>query len=212
MINTIFLGAPGVGKGTVAVIIAKKFNLAHVSTGNLFRQEIASASELGLKIKSLVESGSYVEDAITNEVVKKALSKLQAEGKSFILDGYPRTLNQVQFLESLEEQGIFIKQAIALEAPEQVILERLTGRRNCPKCQRNYHISFSPSKNGELCENDNTKLVQRKDDEPSSIKHRLEVYAKQTMPLMNFYKSKGLLSTYNANKSPDECANDIIND
>lgn len=208
MINMIYLGAPGVGKGTIASVVAKKQGVIHLSTGNLFRNEIAQATPLGLQIKALVEGGSYVDDSITNQLVLQATTKLIESNHSFILDGYPRTLNQAEFLKN----NVQITQAILLDAPQDVILERLSGRRNCPTCNRNYHIKFSPSKNGLYCEDDQTLLIQRKDDLPQSIIKRLKTYETQTLPLIKYYKDANLLSTYNANQSPEKTAQQIIKD
>ncbi|MDJ1645806.1 adenylate kinase family protein [Mycoplasma phocimorsus] len=200
MINLIFLGAPGVGKGTAANLLAQEIDAVHLSTGNLFRQEIASNSQLGLAIKQIVETGDYVSDDITNEVVFKKTFQLTKNKKSFILDGYPRTLNQSVYLSSLEQHGININFVILLIAPDDVILNRLSGRRTCPKCGRSYHIEFSPSKNGELCEKDNTKLIQRSDDSVDAIKTRLQIYKELTLPLVEYYKNNNKLVTIDSNQ------------
>lgn len=201
MINLIFLGAPGVGKGTAANALAQEIDAVHLSTGNLFRQEIASNSSLGNAIKQIVEKGDYVSDDITNEVVFKKTLQLTKEAKSFILDGYPRTLNQSIYLSSLEQYGINIDFVILLNAPDDVILKRLSGRRTCSKCGKSYHIDFSPSKNGELCEDDDAKLIQRSDDSLQAIKTRLQVYKELTLPLVEYYKNNNKLVTIDSNQS-----------
>ncbi|WP_331696790.1 nucleoside monophosphate kinase [Mycoplasmopsis agalactiae] len=203
--NLVFMGPPGVGKGTVASIIAKEYGLVHLSTGNIFRAEIASASELGKKISSIVESGGYVPDDITNEIVAKALENYNKSGKIVILDGYPRTLMQVEFLDSLP---YFKYEVIELRANEDLILKRLSGRRFCPNCKAGFHIDFMPSSKGNICDKCGTELITRKDDSPVSIKNRLKVYKEQTGPLLEHYKNK--IHVFDADSDPKVLADLIV--
>ncbi|QSF13902.1 nucleoside monophosphate kinase [Mycoplasma sp. Mirounga ES2805-ORL] len=205
-INIVFLGSPGVGKGTVAGNIADNENIIHLSTGSIFRAEIASQSELGKKISAIVSSGKYVTDEITNEIVRKKLIELNKENKSVILDGYPRTLDQAEFLDSLD---FFKYRVIELVAPEDLIMKRLNGRRSCPKCKKGFHIEFMPSKNGERCDNCNTKLITRADDSIESIKVRMSVYNEQTKPLLDYYKNKNNLTVFDASGKVEDIASNI---
>ncbi|TQF49205.1 adenylate kinase family protein [Mycoplasmopsis bovis] len=204
--NLVFMGPPGVGKGTVASIIAQEYGLVHLSTGNIFRAEIASASELGKKVSSIVESGGYVPDDITNEIVTRALENYNKSGKIVILDGYPRTLSQVEFLDSLP---YFKYEVIELRASEELILKRLSGRRFCPNCKASFHIDFMPSSKGNICDKCGTPLITRKDDSPESIKNRLMVYKEQTGPLLDYYKNK--VYVFEANNDPKALADLIVN-
>ena len=204
--NLIFMGPPGVGKGTVAKVIAAKYNYIHLSTGEMFREEIASKSELGLKIAAIVEGGHYVPDEITNEIVKKKILSLLKENKRVILDGYPRTINQSEFLDSIKE---FEYEVVELSAPEELIFNRLSGRRSCPKCKAGYHIIFIPSAKGEYCKKCDAKLIQRKDDTLENIKIRQEVYRTQTAPLIDYYQKKNKLHLFDASGEADNIAKDI---
>ncbi|CAM9142078.1 nucleoside monophosphate kinase [Mycoplasma marinum] len=207
MINKfIFLGPPGVGKGTLASKLSEEKGIKHISTGDIFRAEIKNKTELGLKVVDITSRGEYVPDEITNEIVKNVLTSKEIKDSGFLLDGYPRTINQAQFLidEDLQPQ-----KAILLEASTEVIIERLSGRRACTKCKQNYHIKYKQPKQENICDNDGETLVQRADDMPESIKKRLEVYEKQTKILIDFYKKQGILIKFNAEKKPNEIFEDI---
>ncbi|MGV2393863.1 UNVERIFIED_CONTAM: nucleoside monophosphate kinase [Campylobacter lari] len=203
--NIVFMGPPGVGKGTVAALIAEKTGLTHLSTGSIFREEIASKSELGLKVMQIVESGGYVPDEITNEIVFNKIKSLQAHGQGVLLDGYPRTVDQGHFLDSIED---FKYSIVELEAPQDLILRRLSGRRSCPKCKTSYHIEFMPSAKGDKCEKCDTLLITRADDTIENIKTRQEIYIKQTEPLLTYYRDK--IHVFNATGTPEEISNAII--
>lgn len=203
----IVFGPPGVGKGTLASLVSQKYGFEHISTGNIFRSQISSNSELGIKLKEIVESGGYVPDSITNEIVKKTLADLEKEQKSYILDGYPRTLNQIEFLFSLnkaQEYSVWF-----LEAPNEIILKRLSGRRICPSCNAQYHIYFKKSKLDTKCEIDQSELIQRKDDQESSIIKRLEIYEKQTNSLKKYFKELGILVEIDASKDREEILKEL---
>ncbi|WP_373422783.1 adenylate kinase family protein [Mycoplasma tauri] len=205
--NLIFMGPPGVGKGTIAAIIANEYQLVHLSTGNVFRAEISSKSELGLKVAKIVESGGYVPDDITNEIVKKALDFYSSQGKIVILDGYPRTISQSEFLDSIPN---FNYEVIELHAPDDLILKRLNGRRFCPNCKASFHVDFMPSTKGNYCDKCDSELITRKDDSLESIKKRQEVYKSQTEPLLNYYSKKGNIHTFDASGNAENTAHLIV--
>ncbi|WBP84056.1 adenylate kinase family protein [Mycoplasmopsis edwardii] len=205
--NLIFMGEPGAGKGTVAEIISNKTNLVHLSTGNIFRNEIKNKTELGKKIQYYVNSGGYVPDEVTNEIVLNAIQKLKAENKYFILDGYPRTIAQAEFLNSLKE---FSFKVIQLSVPHDVIIERLSGRRLCNKCGTGYHVKFKQPKVEGICDLDQTPLIQREDDNPEKIKNRLKIYQEQTQPLLDYYAKKGELITITALENPDTVSEKVL--
>lgn len=205
--NLIFMGAPGAGKGTVASILANQTNLVHLSTGNIFRNEIKNQTELGKQVEYYVNSGGYVPDSVTNNIVLNAINKFKAEGKYFILDGYPRTKEQAEFL---NQQKDFSFKIIKLDVPNEVIIERLSGRRLCKKCGTSYHISFKPPKVSGLCDLDNQKLIIREDDKPDKINNRLKIYEEQTKPLLDFYQNQGHLINISATLSPDEVSQKVL--
>ena len=197
-------GPPGVGKGTISKLLEEKFGYKHISTGDIFRDEIRSGSELGQKIKAIIEAGELVPDEIVFEIVKKMLDKLFKEHKVVILDGYPRTVKQAELLEKYRSEKGIKMCIVNLDMNRDVLMERLLGRRVCPKCKANYNVAnidkvvdgiryyFPPlaPKHDEICDNCGTKLEKRKDDTPETIKKRLEVYDEETKPVLNFYDGK----------------------
>lgn len=185
----ILLGAPGAGKGTQAEQISKKLNVPSISTGFIIRQAIADKTEIGVMAKDLIDKGQLLPDDV---VIKLLLERIKSDDckNGYILDGFPRTIAQA---EALEELGISIDKVIDLELADDVIIERLSGRRECSECGRTYHITNNkPSVEGK-CDSCGGALVHRKDDKPETIKNRLAVYHKQTEPLKAFYKERGLL-------------------
>lgn len=178
----ILLGAPGSGKGTLAKKITAEFGLPQISTGDLFRAIVKENSPLAIKVKQIMESGALVPDEITIEIVKDRITKPDCK-KGFILDGFPRTVAQAEALEKISS----IDGVILVELSNDIIIERLSARRTCPKCGEIY--STFDYKN-EMCSKCNTKLIQRDDDKPETIRLRLEVYDKNTAPLINFYSDK----------------------
>lgn len=190
----ILLGAPGSGKGTVAEKLEKDFNLKHLSAGELLREEVKKETTIGKDIKKIIEKGNLVPDQFVVELIK-----LEVKGKDgYILDGFPRSIKQA---EAIEEQEI--DAAIYLEVPEEVIVERLSGRRVCETGEHGYHIKYLPPKKEGICDHDGTKLVRRKDDDPEIIKERFSVYHKTTEPLVSHYKDKGILKTVDGSLSPE---------
>src|SRR3989344_716722 len=192
--NLIFLGAPGTGKGTIAAKIAAEHKFTHIAPGDLFRAEVKKGSELGKKVKSLIDAGSLVPDEITNAIVKQHI------GKNTIFDGYPRTIIQAEALDTYAK----IDSVILFDMSEQAIIERLAGRRVCPKCGAIYHLKTILPKHTGLCDKCNSKLIQRDDDKPEVIKNRFRVYTEQTLPLVDYYKKKKLSKTVDASGTPEE--------
>jgi adenylate kinase len=188
--NIIFLGAPGTGKGTISSELQNAIPIKHISTGDIFREEIKNETTLGLKIKEIVASGSYVTDDITNEVVKKTVTELKASNTNYILDGYPRTVEQADFLVNLNQDDFIV---ILLELSEEKIVARLSQRLFCSKCKKTYNNSSMKSAKHPYCELDNTLLITRADDEPQAIIKRLQVYNDQTKVLIDYYKNKSML-------------------
>ncbi len=185
----ILLGAPGAGKGTQAEQISLKLDIPSISTGFIIRQAIADKTEIGIMAKDLIDKGQLLPDDV---VIKLLLERIKSDDckNGYILDGFPRTIAQA---EALEEHGIKIDKVVDIDLPDDIIVERLSGRRECSECGRTYHISHNkPSVEGK-CDSCGGELVRRKDDEPETIKNRLAVYHKQTEPLIAFYKERGLL-------------------
>ena len=195
----VFLGPPGAGKGTVAAKISAKYNIPHISTGELFRNNIKNKTELGRKVSRILESGDLVPDEITIEIVKQRLSEPDA-ATGFILDGFPRTITQAEALKSFADLDMVLN----FECGKEEIIRRLTGRRQCPECGRIYHIEFMPPQKEGICDDDGAELITRSDDKIDSVENRLVVYNKSTEPLINWYKEEGLLTNINAELSPEE--------
>lgn len=195
--NIIFLGAPGTGKGTISAELSKVIDIQHISTGDIFRAEIKNKTELGLKIEAIVASGAYVTDDITNEVVKKKVTELKLSNVNYILDGYPRTVDQANFLANLNQDPFIV---ILLELSEEKIVERLSQRLFCSICKRTYNNSSMKSKKHPYCELDDNLLITRPDDEPQAIIKRLQVYNDQTKVLIDYYKNKSMLFTISSDQ------------
>ncbi|WP_237077108.1 adenylate kinase [Mycoplasma phocoenae] len=208
-LNLIFLGAPGAGKGTIAKELVKNNQYFQLSTGDMFREQIKAKTPLGLKVIDITSRGQYVSDDITNELVQNKLQTLTKDNQKYILDGYPRTIAQVEFLETLEFTKI--DYVVLLEIEDQVIIDRISKRRVCPNCSATYHLESKPSKDGIHCDFDQTELIQRKDDQSDVVLDRLKVYNEQTKPLIDFYEQKGNLLRVNANQNINKVYNDVIN-
>lgn len=186
----ILLGAPGAGKGTQAQMICEKYQIPQISTGDIIREALSNGSEVGQKAKSFIEKGALVPDEVVIEMVKQRLS--QADCKNgFVLDGFPRTIPQA---DALDEMGVSIDNVVEISVAEEEIVKRISGRRTCKKCGASYHTEFKPSSKGDICEKCDTPLVIRKDDNPESVKTRLEEYRSKTQPLKDYYEEKGKLT------------------
>ena len=194
MINLI-LGAPGSGKGSMATLLQKEKGVKHVSTGDILRQEIASQSALGKKVKAIIDAGDLVDDNTMAEIISSTLSK--DKEATYLLDGFPRTLNQAKLLEEMSPVG----SVIFLDVSAEIVTKRILGRRICPSCQATFNIFFSPPKSEDRCDDCNSILDQRSDDNEKSIKHRLDVYNENISGIRDFYKQKGKFKTINGEDS-----------
>jgi adenylate kinase len=190
----ILLGPPGAGKGTQAKLLASELGIPHISTGDMFRDHKARGSELGKQIQAIMDAGGLVTDDVTNAMVKERLARPDVAG-GFILDGYPRTTAQAEYLEELlRSMGRSITRALSYDVPEEALVERLSGRRSCPRCGAVYHVSQSPPRQDGYCDHDDAGLVQRDDDRPEAVKKRLQEYTAKTEPLRRFYAARGALA------------------
>ncbi|TQS76053.1 adenylate kinase [Ornithinibacillus gellani] len=207
--NLILMGLPGAGKGTQAEKINEEYNIPHISTGDMFRLAIKEGTPLGKKAKEFMDQGALVPDEVTIGIVKERLSKDDCK-QGFLLDGFPRTIAQAEALdELLSELGTSIDHVIHVDVPENVLVDRLTGRRVCPTCGATYHVMYNPPKQEGICDRDGSKLIQRDDDTAETVKNRLAVNIEQSQPLLDFYQNKGYLVTVDGNKDIDVVFKDI---
>lgn len=201
--KTILLGAPGAGKGTQAKRLAEKYNIPHISTGDIFRANIKNQTPIGVVAKSYIDKGQLVPDEVTVEIVKQRLQEEDAQ-KGYLLDGFPRNIFQAQELDKFSN----VEKVIDISVDLNKLLQRITGRRVCPKCGESYHVTML---NGStVCSRCGGELVQRPDDNEETVKSRLEVYQKQTAPLIEYYKNAGKLVTVDGDKQIDEVFNSIV--
>lgn len=206
----LLFGPPGSGKGTQSELLVENKSFVHLSTGDLFRENIKKGTTVGLEAKALIDAGNLVPDNITVEMLKQAIEALP-EGKNFILDGFPRNLNQAELLEALSEELKFTVEAVVfLEVPDKVLFERLTGRRICRSCGSVYHMQFSPPQKEGVCDACGGELYQRKDDSSEVIGNRLETYAENTLPVKNFYEKLGKLHICPGEGSPEDIQKRIL--
>lgn len=206
----VFLGAPGAGKGTQAADVARKLNMVHISSGDLFRQALGKGTELGKKAKSYMERGELVPDEVTTQMVLERLAVPDC-ARGVILDGFPRNLAQAQSLDkALKQQKKDVDKVILLEVSDEELIKRLSGRRICRNCQAVYHIMNSPPKVAGKCDKCGGELYQRTDDNVETIKNRLEVYAAQTAPLIDYYRKQGKLTEVRGEGGVDVVSGKII--
>lgn len=195
--RVVLMGPPGVGKGTQAVQLKSLLGVPHVSTGDILRASMQEGSALGKKVKGFVDSGQLVPDDLMGDLIAERLGRQDAAA-GFVLDGFPRTLEQVSILESvLQRLGLALDRVLIMMAPEAEIVRRLSGRRTCPKCGSVFHLESRPPKAPGVCDACGSALVQRKDDTEEVIRERLRVYASQTVPVAEAYRAKGLLVEVN---------------
>jgi adenylate kinase len=199
----ILLGPPGAGKGTQAKLLSTELRVPHISTGDMFRDHKARGTEIGKKVQAIMDAGGLVTDDITNAMVKERLSRPDV-APGFILDGYPRTTAQAEFLDQiLRSLGRSITRCLSYEVAEEMLVERMSGRRSCPKCGTVYHVSQNPPKRDGYCDRDGAGLVQREDDKPATVRKRLQEYAAKTEPLRRFYREKDLLTDIEGVGTPE---------
>ncbi len=204
----ILLGPQGSGKGTQAKLISKKFNIPHISTGDIFRKNIKEETELGKEVTSYLNSGKLVPDELTNKLVESRIKEDDCKN-GFILDGFPRNIKQAEFLNSVTD----IDYAVDVEIPDEEVVFRLEGRRNCSNkgCGAIYNLNTSPKpKENNTCDKCSSDLFQRDDDKPEAIKKRLEIYHEQTSPLIDYYDKKGILIIIDGSRSIEEVSQDIF--
>lgn len=207
--NIILMGLPGAGKGTQASEIIKKYPIPHISTGDMFRAAIKNNTELGQKAKSFMDNGELVPDEVTIGIVRERLLEEDAK-KGFLLDGFPRTVEQAVALnEMLAEAGRKIEAVVNIDVQEEELMNRLTGRRICETCGTTYHLVFNPPKVEGICDIDGGKLYQRADDNPETVRNRLDVNIKQTKPLIDFYSNQGVLFNVDGSNDIKEVTADV---
>ncbi|HHW39829.1 MAG TPA: adenylate kinase [Syntrophomonadaceae bacterium] len=193
----LIMGPPGAGKGTQAARIAEYCNVPHISTGDIFRAAIKAGTELGMKLKGYLDAGQLVPDAVTIEVIKERLKEPDCSG-GFLLDGFPRTIPQAEALDRmLGDLGVRLSAVLNIAVSPEALLQRLTGRRICRKCGTPYHVVFNPPAVPGVCDRCGGELYQRSDDSEETVRERLEVYTKQTAPVLEYYRKQGLLKEIN---------------
>ena len=206
----IMLGAPGAGKGTQAKMIAEKYSIPHVSTGDIFRANIKNGTELGKQAKEYMDAGKLVPDELTVKILLDRVAQDDCKD-GYVLDGFPRTIPQAEVLEdALNKLGDKIDYAINVDVPDENIVRRMSGRRACLKCGATYHIEHIPPKQEGICDTCGSELVLRDDDKPETVLNRLKVYHEQTQPLIDFYTERNVLKTVDGTKDMKDVFADII--
>lgn len=206
----IMLGAPGAGKGTQAKMIADKYSVPHVSTGDIFRANIKNGTELGMEAKKYMDQGLLVPDELTVKILLDRVAQEDCKN-GYVLDGFPRTIPQAKVLDGeLEKLGESIDYAIDVDVPDENIVNRMSGRRACLSCGATYHIAHVPPKQEGICDRCGKELVLRDDDKPETVKNRLEIYHEQTQPLIDFYTEKGVLKTVDGTVPMNEVFEAIV--
>ena len=206
----VMLGAPGAGKGTQADMIAQKYDIPHISTGDIFRANLKNGTELGLKAKTYMDAGQLVPDELTCDLVVDRIAQDDC-AKGYILDGFPRTIPQAEFFTAaLAARNERVDYAIDVEVPDENIVNRMSGRRACPVCGAAYHMVYIPPKQEGVCDNCGAALIQRNDDKPETVLNRLKVYHDQTQPLIDYYTEMGVLKGVDGTKDMKEVFADIV--
>lgn len=199
----VFLGLPGAGKGTQASMVCQRFAIPHISTGDMLRAAIANGTETGLKAKVFMDKGQLVPDEVLIEMVRERLNEKDCE-KGFLLDGFPRTVDQAEALQSIAAPDVVVNVDVA----DEKLLDRLTGRRVCEKCGESFHVAKIGD--AKTCSHCGGMLIQRDDDKPATIRNRLDVYHRQTAPLIDYYRGKGTLRTVDGDQTPEKVFEAIL--
>jgi adenylate kinase len=203
-LNLILIGPPGAGKGTQAERLVEDFDLPYYATGDILRAAVKEESDLGKEAKSYMDKGDLVPDELICKVIMERIDQPEAED-GFLLDGFPRNTEQADILEkALEDRGRALSAVLLIDAPDEEVIKRISGRRVCVKNQHVYHVDFDPPKHDGVCDQDGSRLIQRDDDKPETVKKRLEVYHGQTTPLIDYYDSRGLLRRFDGSRTPSE--------
>ncbi len=206
----IMLGGPGAGKGTQAKMIADKYSVPHISTGDIFRANIKNGTELGKKAKEYMDKGMLVPDELTCDLVVDRIAQDDCK-EGFILDGFPRTIPQAEALDAaLTKMGESMDYAIEVDVPDESIVSRMGGRRACLNCGSTYHIEFNPTKTPNVCDKCGNEVVLRDDDKPETVLNRLKVYHDQTQPLIDYYKKQNILKSVDGTQPMEKVFSDII--
>jgi adenylate kinase len=203
-VKIVLLGPPGAGKGTQAKSISNRYSIPHISTGDIFRKNISENTPLGIEAKKYINDGQLVPDDVTINMVKDRLQQEDCKN-GYLLDGFPRTVHQAEALQLfLQDRGESLDTSLCIDVPKEFILERMTGRRVCPSCGASYHVKFNPPIVASKCDVCGSDIIQRKDDADETVRERLDVYERQTQPLIDFYSSKDLLSVVDGTKAINE--------
>ncbi len=205
--NLVFLGPPGAGKGTQAKRLSQEMGLLHISTGDLLREAVRKETDLGKKAKEYMEKGELVPD----DLIIALIEEVMPAGGGVIFDGFPRTIAQAEALDRmLSGKGLDLSKVIFFDVEDDLVVERLSGRRVCPSCGEVYHIKYNPPKEDEVCDRCGAKLIQRKDDKEEVVRNRLSVYREQTQPLIDYYRQKGILVRLDAGRDIEEIYGDLL--
>ena len=208
--HILLMGPPGAGKGTQAAELVKEFGVPHISTGDMFRAAVKEGTELGKQAKACMDAGKLVPDEVTIGIVRERLAKDDCK-KGFILDGFPRTVEQADALKGiLEDLGLSLKRVLNINVPAADLIERAVGRRICKKCGATYHVKFNPSKTEGTCDECGSELFQRADDTEETMKSRLSVYEDSTRPLIEYYQKAGLYTEVDGRQAIDKVTSDLV--
>jgi adenylate kinase len=209
-LNLVLLGAPGSGKGTQAERIAARHDLPHISTGDILRDAVERGTELGSEARRYMDAGDLVPDEVIIGIMRARLGESDA-GRGFLLDGFPRTIEQAEALDAmLAEDGRSVSDVILLDVPEEELVQRLSGRRMCRRCGANYNVVFNPPQKEGVCDLCGGELYQRSDDNEETVRNRLQVYRRQTEPLIGYYEGRGLIRRfYGGGRGPDDVYTEV---